>query len=132
MRKLLPLLLLVALALAAPPLAPAQDAFAGIDLLYPEFAHPQQDVQAAIKAGDFRFIATDPRRRIVPGMEKHRAIQRKYGTKFLRQRFRIFATRSQNFSFNLRARAYATEYNQALLHYLLEREEKGKNGRDKR
>ncbi len=97
-----------------------QDSFAGIDLLYPEFAHPREDARAAIKQRDFRFIATD-RRRTAPGVERYPRLKEIYGVKLIKQRFRIFTTRSQNFSFGLRARAYASAYNQTLLEYLLRR-----------
>jgi hypothetical protein len=100
-----------------------QDSFAGVDLLYPEFAHPQKDDQAAIKRGDFRFITTD-RHKTVPGVERYPRLKAIHGTRFIKQRFRIFATGSQNFSFNLRARAYAYAYNQTLLRYLLKRHSK--------
>ena len=101
-----------------------QDSFAGVDLLYPEFAHPQEDAQAAIKRRDFRFITTD-RHKTVPGVERYPRLKAIHGTKFIKQRFRIFATRSQNFSFNLRARVYADAYNRTLLRYLLKRHSKG-------
>jgi hypothetical protein len=97
-----------------------QDPFPGVDLLYPEFAHPQEDARAAIKRGDVRFITTD-RRGTVPGVERYPRLKATCGTKFIKQRFRIFATHSQNFSFNLRARNYAADYNQTLLRYLLKR-----------
>ena len=106
------------LACACLSVAHGQDAFGGVDLLYPEFAHPQPDAQAAIKRGDFRFIVTD-RHQTAPGVERYPRLKEIYGTKVIRQRFRIFATRSQNFSFNLRARAYAEAYNRTMLHYLL-------------
>jgi hypothetical protein len=104
--------------------AHGQDALAGVDLLYPEFAHPQQDALAAIKRRDLRFIATD-RYQTTPGIERYPRLKEIYGTKLIRQRFRIFATRSENFSFNLRARAYADDYNHTLLRYLLK--ERGKH-----
>jgi hypothetical protein len=47
-----------------------------------------------------------------------------HGMQFVKQRFRLFATPSQKFSFTLRARAYAVEYNQALLNYLLQQPSK--------
>jgi hypothetical protein len=103
--------------------ANGQDSFAGIDLLYPEFAHPQADALAAIKQRDFRFIITD-RHKTAPGVERYPRTKAIHGTKFIKQRFRLFATRSQNFSFNLRARAYAYDYNQTLLHYLLKQRPK--------
>jgi hypothetical protein len=98
----------------------AQEFSSEIDLLYPEYAHPIEDAKAAIARHDFRFIAVDHARKIVPGMEHEVALRRRYGVKFLRQRLRLFATASENFSFNLRAHAYAKEYNLYLAHYLLQ------------
>ena len=105
--------------MACIPFANGQDSFSGVDLLYPEFAHPREDALAAMKRRDFRFIMID-RRGTAPGVERHPQLKANYGTKFIRQRFRIFATRSENFSFNLRARTYASDYNQTLVRYLLE------------
>lgn len=120
MKKLLPLILLVAAALVRPMAAQeAADPFAGVDLLYPEFAHPEQDARAAIARHDYRFIATDRYQQNVPGVERYPRLRAHYGTKLIRQRFRLFATNSQNFSFNLRARTYATSYNQVLVRFLL-------------
>jgi hypothetical protein len=99
--------------------AAGQDTFAGVDLLYPELAHPREDAQASIKKRDFRFIAIDRYGQDIPGLEQYPSMRWTYGTRFVRQPFRIFATNSQNFSFAIRARAYAKEYNQTLLHYLL-------------
>jgi hypothetical protein len=123
MNRLLPAwtLLFIGWTLVSP--ANGQDAFPGVDLLYPEFAHPQEDARAAIKRGDFRFITTD-RRNTVPGVERYPRLKATYGVKFIKQRFRLFASRSQNFSFNLRARAYASDYNQTLLRHLLKRPQK--------
>ena len=118
MNRFLPACILLFVAWALVSHADGQDSFAGVDLLYPEFAHPREDALAAIKRRDFRFITTD-RRQTVPGIERYPRLREKYGTKFLRQRFRIFVTRSQNFSFNLRAQAYASDYNRTLLRYLL-------------
>lgn len=87
--------------------------------MYPEFAHPEEDATAAIHRRDFRFIAVDRARRIVPATERSRRLRRAYGTKYIRQRFRLFPSASQNFSYNLRARAYAEQYNRALATYLL-------------
>lgn len=125
MNRALAVLLILTAGLAPIPSAPAQDsdAFAGVDLLYPEFAHSQEDLAAAIKSRDYRFIAVDRRRRDIPGVERGRMVQI-HGTKVIRQRFRIFATQSQNFSFALRARAYADEYNRALLRFLQQRDRK--------
>ncbi|CAN5382141.1 hypothetical protein BH20VER3_BH20VER3_10210 [soil metagenome] len=118
MRRILPLLWLFAIGTTSLGEARAQESLAGIDLLYPEFAHPKEDAQAAIKRRDFRFIMID-RRGTVSGVERYPRLRAAYGTRFIRHRFRIFVTRSRNFSYNLRARAYATEYNQTLLRYLL-------------
>jgi hypothetical protein len=119
MNRPIPVILIFGVGFAFIPLAAGQDSFAGVDLLYPEFAHPQEDALAAIKRRDFRFIMID-RRETVPGVERYPQLKATYGTKFIKQRFRIFATSSQNFSFNLRARAYADDYNKALVRYLLE------------
>ncbi len=110
------MLLFIGCALVLP--ASGQDSFAGVDLLYPEFAHPEEAAQVAIKRRDFRFIRTD-RHDTVPGVERYPRLKEIYGTKFIRQRFRIFVTSSENFSYNLRARAYASDYNRTLLRYLL-------------
>ncbi|MEO6870724.1 MAG: hypothetical protein ABI233_00720 [Chthoniobacterales bacterium] len=116
-----PVFLLAALVISSQYPVAAQEAGAGvgIDLLYPEFAHPREDVAASIKRDDLRFIATDRARRIVPGMEHSRNLLRQYRVKHIRQRFRLFPSRSQNFSYNLRAEAYAREYNLTLKQYLL-------------
>ncbi len=98
--------------------APAQDLTSQIDLLYPEYAHPVADAKAAIAHGDFRFIAVDRARRVVPGTEHSVRLRRIYKTKFLRQRLRLFPSASANFSFNLRAHAYAREYNLYLVRHL--------------
>jgi hypothetical protein len=79
--------------------ATAQEAIGELDLLYPQFAHPRADAAAAIKRRDFRFITINPERTIV---ERSLEICR---TKYIQQPFRIFATKSQTFSFNPRARA---------------------------
>jgi hypothetical protein len=115
MNRLLLLLLVFVLAL----LAGAQDSFSEVDLLYPEFAHPREDASAAIEKRDYRFINVDRHGKDVPGLKRYPGLVEIYGTQFVRQRFRLFETPSQKFSFSLRARAYAEEYNQALLHYLL-------------
>ena len=51
------------------PLANGQDSFPGVDLLYPEFAHPREDALAAIERHDFRFMLID-HRGTVPGVEQ--------------------------------------------------------------
>jgi hypothetical protein len=124
MKRLLPFLLILGVGFGRIPLANSQDSFSGVDLLYPEFARPGEDALAAIKRRDFRFIMID-RRGTVPGVERYPRLKATYGTKFIKQRFRLFATRSQNFSFNLRARTYAHDYNETLVRYLLESRPKG-------
>ena len=112
------LALAVLASVALPPLA-AQELSGEIDLLYPEFAHPDRDVAKAIERRDYRFLAIDRSLKVVPGMEHGRRLRRIYGVRFMRQRLRLFATASQNFSYNLRARAYAEEYNLTMAKYLL-------------
>ncbi|HEY1583459.1 MAG TPA: hypothetical protein VGF73_10215 [Chthoniobacterales bacterium] len=121
MNRFLCALLVLGMGLAFPQLARGQDSFSGVDLLYPELAHPEQDAKAALSRHDFRFIAIDRYGKNVPGVERYPRLKQKQGTKFVPQPFRIFATRSQNFSFGLRARAYAEEYNRILLRELLKR-----------
>jgi hypothetical protein len=121
MLRFLPLLLVCLLI----PSAPGQNAaVGGIDLLYPEFAHPREDAFEAIKKHDYRFVNIDRHGKDVPSMEHYGRFVEIYGTRFVKQRFRIFATPSQNFSFVLRARVYAREYNETLLHYLLQKSTK--------
>ena len=114
MNRLLPLLLVLSLFASAR----AQDSPAEFDLLYPEFAHPREDAFAAIEKRDYRFINVDRHGKDVPGLERYPRLVEIYGTRFVKQRFLLFATPSQKFSFILRARAYAGEYNRTLLHYL--------------
>ena len=116
MKRFLPLLLVFAFVSGVQ----AQDSAGGIDLLYPEFAHPREDAFAAIEKRDFRFINVDRHGKDVPGMDRYGRLVEIYGTRFVKQRFHIFATPSQNFSFILRARVYATAYNKTVLHYLLQ------------
>jgi hypothetical protein len=111
-------LLVVVLALGIASAAAAQESFAGIDLLYPSLAHPREDAQAAIKKRDFRFLIIDRSAKEVPGLEKHQNLRWIYGTKFVRRPF-VFANSSQIFSFNIRGRAYAEQYNRVLLDHLL-------------
>ena len=119
MHQFLPAFLLIFLGCTFASPARADETSAGVDLLYPEFAHPQEDARTAIERNDLRFITTD-RHHTVPGVESYPRLVAAQGTKFIKQRFRIFATRSQNFSFDIRARSYAADYNRALLRYLLE------------
>ena len=93
--------------------------------MYPEFAHPEQDLATAVNRRDFRFIAVDRARRIVPGAEQSRRLQKTYGTKVVPQHLRLFPSASQNFSFGLRARAYAEQYNLTLATYLRAHHPKG-------
>jgi hypothetical protein len=120
MHRLLSALLLLTVGLAALPRAIGQDSVLGVDPLYPEFARPKEDASAAIEKRDLRFINIDRRGKVVPGAERYPRLVEIYGTKFIKQPFRIFASPSQNFSFGLRARAYADEYNRTVLRYLLE------------
>ena len=117
-------LLIFLIGLAPVPLARAQDSLLGVDPLYPEFAHPREDAFAAIEKRDYRFINVDRHGKDVPGLERYPRFVEIYGTRFVKQRFLLFATPSQKFSFILRARAYAGEYNQALLHYLQQQNSK--------
>ncbi|MGH8092874.1 MAG: hypothetical protein ACREIF_05320 [Chthoniobacterales bacterium] len=119
MRLLLPTFAVLLAGILSPAVARAQDSFAGIDLLYPELAHPDEDARAAIKQGDLRFIAVDRYGKDVPGVERYPRLKQIHGTKFVRQPFRILATPSENFSFNIRARAYAREYNRVILRFVL-------------
>jgi hypothetical protein len=57
----------------------------------------------------------------VPGVERYPRLRKSHKTKYIRQPLRIFATRSENFSFNLRAEAYAARYNRVIVEYLLAR-----------
>ncbi len=118
------LLCLCWIALVTASSATGQASFPGVDLLYPEFAHPAPDARAAIEKRDFRFITVDRHGKDVPGMERYPRVVETHGTKVVRQPLRIVATASQNFSFALRARVYATEYNRTVLRHLLKRPKK--------
>jgi len=115
MHRFLPLLLFFLLL----PGASGQNFAGEIDLLYPEFAHPQADALRAIEKRDYRFIHVDRHGKDVPGLERYPRLVEAHGTQFVRQRLLLFATASEKFSFRLRARAYAREYNETLLRYLL-------------
>ena len=110
--------MLVACGWTLAPLAGAQNSISGVDLLYPEFAHPREDALAAIEKRDYRFINVDRHGKDVPGMQRYARFVEIHGTQLVKQRFLLYATPSQKFSFILRARVYADEYNQTLLHYL--------------
>jgi hypothetical protein len=118
MNRLLIPFLIFALGLRAASSVIAQDTYAGVDLLYPQLAHPRADAQAAIKNRDYRFLIIDHSAKEVPGLDKHQKLRWIYGTKLVRRPF-VFANHSQIFSFNIRARAYAEEYNRTLLQYFL-------------
>jgi len=124
MNRFLALLIVLVLGSFFLARASGQDSFAGVDLLYPELAHPDDDARRAIKRNDFRFVAVDRYGKDTPGVELYPRLKQHYGTKLVRQRFRIIATPSQDFSFRIRARAYAEEYNGSLLRHLLGRERK--------
>jgi hypothetical protein len=115
MKRILPAVLLLALA----AVAGAQDAAAPVDLLYPELAHPREDASIAIKKRDFRFITVDRFGKDAPAVNHYPRLKRRYGTRFIKQPLRIITTPSDDFSFRIRARAYAQVYNQFLLGYLL-------------
>lgn len=127
MERLLPTLLILVFGFAS--ILPAsgqqavqpsgQESLPGIDLLYPEFAHPQRDAASAIRHHNFRFITMDRVGQVVPGVEQYPNLKSLYGLRLLRQHLHLFASASEKFSFDLRARAYAKEYNQTLVDYLL-------------
>lgn len=119
MNKLLPALLLCLLGFAVVLPAAGQDTDAGIDLLYPQLAYPEKDVRAAIKKDDLRFVVVDRFGKDAPRVNQYPRLKHFYGTKLPKQPFRIFASKSQDFSFMIRARAYAEVYNRILLQHLL-------------
>jgi hypothetical protein len=124
MERLLPTLLIFAFGFSSVLPASGQEALTGIDLLYPEFAHPQRDAAAAIKHRDFRFITMDRMGDVVPGVERYPHLKAIYGMRLLQQRLHLFASASEKFSFDLRARAYAEQYNRTLVDYLLAHQRK--------
>ncbi len=119
MRKILPALFCFVLTFGVVKAAGAQDTLAGVDLLYPKLAYPEADARTAIKKDDLRFIAVDRYGKDTPGVNGYPRLKNRYGTKFVRQPFRIIPTASQDFSFRIRARAYAEIYNRVLLRHLL-------------
>ena len=121
MSRILPALFSFVLVFGFVKPAAAQDMLAGVDLLYPQLAHPETDARTAIKKNDLRFIAVDRYGKDTPGVNNYPRLKNHYGTKFVRQPFRIIATSSQDFSFRIRARAYAEIYNRILLRHLLPR-----------
>ena len=97
----------------------AEEPVIGVDLLFPELAHPVDDARAAIRRHDYRFIAINRTMTAVPGVEGYPRTVEHHGTKFMKQPLHLFASRSRTFSYNIRVRAYATDYNKTLLQYLL-------------
>jgi len=124
MARLLTILLLT-LAWSGP--LRADDAIVGHDVLFPELAHPNEDALRAFRGHDYRFITINRAMTVVPGVEDHPQTVRHHGTKFIKQPVHLFLSRSRTFSYNIRLRAYATDYNKTLLHYL-EQKEAGKPG----
>ena len=84
MKRLLISFLICALGPGCALPAPAQESVAGIDLLYPQLAHPHEDAFAAMKKRDFRFIIVDRSANDVPGLEKHQNLRWIYGTKLVK------------------------------------------------
>jgi hypothetical protein len=119
------LLLLLSLSLVWFAPLQAEEPVFGVDLLFPELAHPKEDALAAIRRHDFRFITTNRAMTIVPGVEDYPQVVRHRGTKFMKQPLHLFASRSRTFSYNIRVRAYAVDYNKTLLEYLLQRKGTG-------
>jgi hypothetical protein len=105
-----------------PPLK-AEEQIIGVDLLFPELAHPVEDAQRAIRGHDYRFIAINRAMTTVPGVEDHPRTVHHYGTKFMKQPLHLFASRSRTFSYNIRVRAYAADYNKTLLEFLLRKQQ---------
>ena len=119
MERLLPTLLILVFGFSSVLPASGQESLPGIDLLYPEFAHPQRDAADAIKHRNFRFITMDRIGQVVPGVEQYPRLKAIYGMKLLKAHLHLFASASEHFSFDLRARAYAEQYNKTLVDYLL-------------
>ena len=120
MARLLTLLLLGLVWIA--PLQ-ADEAIIGVDHLFPELAHPNEDALRSIRAHDYRFITINRAMTVVPGVEDHPQTVRHHGTKFVKQPVHLFLSRSRTFSYNIRLRAYAADYNQTLLRYLLQKKQ---------
>jgi hypothetical protein len=124
MERLLPTLLTFVFGFSLLLPASGQEALPEIDLLYPDFAHPQRDADGAIKHRDFRFITMDRIGEVVPGVERYPRLKGLYGMKLLKQHLHLFASASEKFSFDLRARAYAEQYNRTRVGYLLAHQRK--------
>jgi len=103
----------------------AEEPVLGGDVLFPELANPAKDARAAIRSHDFRFIAINRGMNIVPGVEDYPRTVRHHGTKFMKQPVHLFASPSRTFSYNLRVRAYAADYNKTLLQYLKQKKLEG-------
>ena len=119
------LLLLFLFILSSLAISKAEEPVLGVDLVFPELAHPREDALAAIRRSDFRFITIDWTMKVVPGVEKYPRTVRHYGTKFMKQPLHLFTSRSRSFSYNIRVRAYASEYNKVILQSVLERKRRG-------
>ena len=117
------LILLPGLAWLAP--LSAEEPVLGGDVLFPELAHPTEDAREAIRHYDFRFITINRGMNVVPGVDDHPQTVQHYGTKFMKQPLHLFASPSRTFSYNLRIRAYAADYNKTLLQYLLQKKRRG-------
>jgi hypothetical protein len=102
----------------------AQDLVVESDNLFPELAHPKEDALAAIRRRDFRFLTINREMTIVPGVEDYPRTVRRYGTKFMKQPLHLFMSRSRTFSYNIRVRAYAAEYNRTLMRYLQQQQQR--------
>jgi hypothetical protein len=120
------LLILFFLVASFPPLQ-GEEPVIGVDLLFPELAHPVEDAGRAIQGHDYRFITVNRAMTAVPGVEDHPRTVQHYGTKFMKQPLHLFVSRSRAFSYNIRVRAYATDYNKTLLEYLLQKERSKKS-----
>jgi len=113
------------LGLVLPPPLKAEEPVLGGDVLFPELAHPAKDAHAAIRHHDFRFITINRGMNVVPGVEDYPRTVKHYGTKFMKQPLHLFASPSRTFSYNIRVRSYAADYNKTLLQYLQQRKRGG-------
>jgi hypothetical protein len=116
-------LLILLIGFVSPPIASAQESvIGGVAPLFPEFAHPREDALGAIERRDYRFISIDRHGKDLPGLERYGRFVELHGSKFLKQRFLPPLSASRKFSYLLRSRAYAREYNETILHYLQQRQ----------
>ncbi len=88
-----------------------------IDLMYPWLARPVGDAKAAIAKSDFRFVVVARDAKWIPGYERQRLAAKSVQTKRIRHPSGP-ATTSAQFSFELRAKIYATRYNRTLFDYV--------------